>query len=181
MSTLHSRHPPFKAVEASRPPWEADRHVTVTQTSDPDWKPGQGVVPHALAVPPESDVHQLETAEMPPLQAYKLMINGITPRPIAFVSSVAADGTRNLAPYSFFNGVSVDPPVVAFSSIGNKDSYNNIAETKRCVYDSWRGEAPGSAGAAAIELIDGRMTAASSCCRRLMLSSAGCSPAHILC
>jgi flavin reductase (DIM6/NTAB) family NADH-FMN oxidoreductase RutF len=46
---------------------------------------------------------------------YKLMIGMVVPRPIAWVSTVAEDGTFNLAPYSFFNAVSADPPVVCFA------------------------------------------------------------------
>ena len=40
----------------------------------------------------------------------------IVPRPIAFVSSMSADGYVNLAPYSFFNAVSYNPPTIVFSS-----------------------------------------------------------------
>jgi len=40
----------------------------------------------------------------------------IVPRPIGWISSLAPDGTANLAPYSFFNGVSYSPPQVVFSA-----------------------------------------------------------------
>jgi len=50
----------------------------------------------------------------------------VVPRPIGWVSSVASDGVRNLAPYSFFNAVSDNPPMVIFSSGGRKDSLRNI-------------------------------------------------------
>ena len=61
----------------------------------------------------------------------------ITPRPIGWISSRAADGTNNLAPYSFFNGVAYEPPQVMFATTsgkpdqpsGTKDSLSNIAET----------------------------------------------------
>ncbi len=45
----------------------------------------------------------------------------ITPRPIGWISSRGKDGSNNLAPYSFFNGVSFDPPQVMFASTGQKD------------------------------------------------------------
>jgi flavin reductase (DIM6/NTAB) family NADH-FMN oxidoreductase RutF len=59
------------------------------------------------------------------------LINGlIAPRPIAWVSSVAPDGTRNLAPFSFFGAFSFDPPIVGIgpgSRQGvNKDSLTNV-------------------------------------------------------
>lgn len=53
----------------------------------------------------------------------------VAPRPIGWISSVDAQGRVNLAPYSFFNGVCSNPPVVAFSSEGRKDSVANIEET----------------------------------------------------
>lgn len=66
---------------------------------------------------------------------YKLLIGCIVPRPIAFVSTMSRAGVANLAPYSFFNGVSSDPPCVMFSvtyrsSDGQKkDTLRNIEET----------------------------------------------------
>ncbi len=58
----------------------------------------------------------------------------VVPRPIAFVSSISASGVANLAPYSFFNAVSYDPPTIVFSSSRstgrkNKDTLANIEET----------------------------------------------------
>lgn len=61
----------------------------------------------------------------------------ITPRPIAWVSTQDADGVRNLAPYSFFNGLADNPPQVMFASTGGKpdqaegkDSLANIRATE---------------------------------------------------
>ncbi|MEP2783704.1 MAG: flavin reductase family protein [Pseudoruegeria sp.] len=45
----------------------------------------------------------------------------ITPRPIAWISSRGSDGSDNLAPYSFFNGISYDPPQVMFATTSDKD------------------------------------------------------------
>ncbi|MEK6216862.1 MAG: flavin reductase family protein, partial [Boseongicola sp.] len=60
----------------------------------------------------------------------------VTPRPIGWISSRAADGSENLAPYSFFNAVAYTPPQVMFASTGTKpdrdgtkDSVSNIRET----------------------------------------------------
>lgn len=52
----------------------------------------------------------------------------IAPRPIAWVSTLSADGVGNLAPYSFFNMVNDRPPLLVFSSVGYKDSVRNISE-----------------------------------------------------
>lgn len=60
----------------------------------------------------------------------------VTPRPIGWISTCGADGSENLAPYSFFNAVAYVPPQVMFASTsakpdrdGTKDSVANIRET----------------------------------------------------
>jgi flavin reductase (DIM6/NTAB) family NADH-FMN oxidoreductase RutF len=53
----------------------------------------------------------------------------VAPRPIGWIGTRAADGRRNLSPYSFFNAVSDTPKLVMFSSSGHKDSVTNIEET----------------------------------------------------
>lgn len=73
-----------------------------------------------------------------PQNCYKLMTSTITPRPIAWVTTQDAEGRLNTAPYSFFNAMSGDPPVVALG-IGNrpeggpKDSLANILATRQFV------------------------------------------------
>jgi flavin reductase (DIM6/NTAB) family NADH-FMN oxidoreductase RutF len=57
----------------------------------------------------------------------------IAPRPIGWVTSQNTKGEVNLAPYSYFNGVSSKPNVVMFSSEGLKDSASFIAETREFV------------------------------------------------
>ena len=53
----------------------------------------------------------------------------IVPRPIGWISTVSAAGAFNLAPYSFFNAISARPPVLMFSSEGEKDSVKFARET----------------------------------------------------
>ena len=69
---------------------------------------------------------------------YKLMIGSIVPRPIAFVSTIDKQGRRNLAPFSFFNGVCSNPPIVLFSTVirkdgTHKDTLNNVEQTREFV------------------------------------------------
>ena len=70
---------------------------------------------------------------------YKLMVGVIVPRPIAFVSTLSLDGVRNLAPFSFFTGISANPPVVCFSPMvrgsdgQRKDTLHNIEATREFV------------------------------------------------
>ena len=54
----------------------------------------------------------------------------VAPRPIGWISSISLRGEINLAPYSFFNGVSSDPPIVMFSSEGRKDSLTFVEQTR---------------------------------------------------
>jgi flavin reductase (DIM6/NTAB) family NADH-FMN oxidoreductase RutF len=66
---------------------------------------------------------------------YKLMVGVIVPRPIAFVSTISPEGILNLAPFSFFTGISANPPVICFSPMvrgrdaARKDTLNNIQAT----------------------------------------------------
>ena len=63
---------------------------------------------------------------------YRILVGAVVPRPIAFVSTVSPEGVRNLAPFSFFNVVCGDPPVVCFSPIWRnppKDTIVNIRDT----------------------------------------------------
>jgi flavin reductase (DIM6/NTAB) family NADH-FMN oxidoreductase RutF len=58
----------------------------------------------------------------------------ITPRPIGWISTVDQQGATNLAPYSFFNAVTADPPILAFGSESYKDSARNARETGEFVF-----------------------------------------------
>src|SRR5438552_13112309 len=63
---------------------------------------------------------------------YKLLIGAVVPRPIAFVSSTSAEGVRNLAPFSFFNAICGEPPVICFSVSNReprKDTLANVRAT----------------------------------------------------
>ena len=70
---------------------------------------------------------------------HQFLVASVAPRPIAFVSTVDEDGHPNLAPYSFFNVFSSNPPILVFSSnrrvLDNttKDTLANIKSTRECV------------------------------------------------
>lgn len=70
-----------------------------------------------------------------PLQNYKLLSNIITPRPIAWVSTMFPNALVNLAPFSFFSVVSVNPAIFSLcimdkSDGSHKDTYKNILDSK---------------------------------------------------
>lgn len=79
-----------------------------------------------------------DLATVDPAIGYKLLVSTIVPRPIAWVVSRDAGGTLNAAPYSFFNALSSDPPVIGIGvgrrATGSaKDTRANIMATREFV------------------------------------------------
>ena len=79
--------------------------------------------------------HMLDFADLSAREAYKVMIGTIVPRPIAWVTTVSQDGVINAAPYSFFNCLSADPPILALGVENKpdrtfKDTAYNIRMTE---------------------------------------------------
>lgn len=73
---------------------------------------------------------ELDPAALSQPDRYKLLVGGITPRPIALVSTVSPGGVRNLAPFSFFAGVGSNPMTLLFCPANNdrgeeKDTLRN--------------------------------------------------------
>lgn len=81
---------------------------------------------------------EIDPAEVSATEVYKTMIRAITPRPIAWVSTVSPAGVANLAPFSYFNGVCSDPAVLSFSVVNKpngslKDTARNIRANEQFV------------------------------------------------
>lgn len=68
-------------------------------------------------------------ADDPEVRIYPLLTATVVPRPIAWISSRSAAGVGNLAPHSFFTVAAADPPIVQFTSVGDKDTLRNVRET----------------------------------------------------
>jgi flavin reductase (DIM6/NTAB) family NADH-FMN oxidoreductase RutF len=86
------------------------------------------------APPDDLDVDlEVAPAEWDPQQVYFLMTGLVVPRPVAWVSTLSADGVPNLAPHSYFNVMSHEPPHVVIGSSGRKDTLNNIEATGELV------------------------------------------------
>lgn len=69
---------------------------------------------------------------------YSYLVGGISPRPIAWVSTLSEEGVANIAPYSFFTVASCNPPVLSVTQVNprdkaNKDTLINLQATKNCV------------------------------------------------
>jgi flavin reductase (DIM6/NTAB) family NADH-FMN oxidoreductase RutF len=71
------------------------------------------------------------TADTSAVDCYKLITGLAVPRPIGWIGTLSGEGVPNLAPYSFFNAISGDPPMVVFSAGAGvrKDSAANARET----------------------------------------------------
>jgi flavin reductase (DIM6/NTAB) family NADH-FMN oxidoreductase RutF len=78
------------------------------------------------------DKFTVDPASVPPANTYKLLIGAVVPRPIAFVSTLSPEGVPNLAPFSFFNVICANPPVVSFACgmrLPPKDTLANVRAT----------------------------------------------------
>jgi flavin reductase (DIM6/NTAB) family NADH-FMN oxidoreductase RutF len=79
-----------------------------------------------------------DVAQLAPQDCYRLLIGSVLPRPIAWISSLSADGVANLAPFSFFTVASIAPPVLAVTHVNprntqEKDTLRNLRATGECV------------------------------------------------
>jgi len=87
----------------------------------------------------EPSIYSIEPKELTIPEVHRYLLGGVSPRPIALVSTVSADGDINLSPFSFFNAFGANPPTVAFSPARKgktgelKDTYNNLVATRECV------------------------------------------------
>lgn len=77
---------------------------------------------------------KIDPALQSPATNYKLLTNLVVPRPIAWITSLGADGTVNLAPFSFFNAVGADPVYVVVS-IGENEG-GAVKDTTRNIRDN---------------------------------------------
>ena len=81
--------------------------------------------------------NEIETKDL-----HQLLLGIVAPRPIAFVSTIDEEGIYNLAPFSFFNCFSSNPPIVIFSAnrrVGNnttKDTLANVISSGECVINA---------------------------------------------
>ncbi len=81
----------------------------------------------------------IDTADTPWVDVYRRLVEIVVPRPIALASTVDAEGRTNLAPFSFFNAVSANPPLIVFSPAlagrtgAKKDTLCNIEEVGQFV------------------------------------------------
>ncbi|KAF2159550.1 hypothetical protein M409DRAFT_70983 [Zasmidium cellare ATCC 36951] len=132
----NSARRPFKETESERPDWDTTRSgFSWHKTLNPAWKLGDGASKTA-APPSQIPIDPFEEGRSP-LFNYRLITSAVIPRPTAVMSTLSADGSSNLAPYSFFQAMSHDPPTFvvsqAVSGDQSKDTLRNLRETGECV------------------------------------------------
>ncbi len=104
-----------------------------------------------------SETHEaFELDLMKPADGYKLLTSLVMPRPIAWVLTQSADGRNNAAPFSFFNLLSTDPPLVAIafspaSDRNGKDTLSNIRDTGDLVVNVVSEELAGAMNTTAVD------------------------------
>ena len=83
--------------------------------------------------------HSLTPADLTPAQWHPFLVGAVAPRPVAFVSTIDAEGRVNLSPYSFFNAFSSNPPILVFSPANRvrdntqKHTLQNVREVREVV------------------------------------------------
>ncbi|KAL5362224.1 hypothetical protein BJX96DRAFT_185863 [Aspergillus floccosus] len=130
----------FDAVQATRPAFDHARPIEVTQSPHPRWDYGQGVPDNRRSASKTHREIDPYAADRPMVNNYRLLVSGIAPRPIGFLSTASASGRKNLAPFSYFQVVDHDPPmfIVGFSSRPErvKDTFRNLKETREVVINT---------------------------------------------
>lgn len=130
-------HGNFKEVEASRPKFDHSAKWHMTQTPNPNWKPGDGANDGGESLKKEHVSIDPYEDGRPATFNYKLLISAIIPRPVGFVSTRSKDGSStNLAPFSYTQVINHDPPVFIVGYAGGfdraKDSLRNLVDSGEC-------------------------------------------------
>lgn len=156
-SVPRAAHPDFEKVQASRPDWHEDSQFHLTKTPNPTWKLGGGANDGGESLKKKHIEINPYAKGRPSHLNYKLLISGIVPRPIGFLSTRSRDGesklrslviwysqvtlgcagtSTNLAPFSYTNVINHDPPLFTIGFSGSleaaKDSLRNLSDTREC-------------------------------------------------
>jgi flavin reductase (DIM6/NTAB) family NADH-FMN oxidoreductase RutF len=130
----------FEKKQATRPEFDPSKPINLTKSPNPTWTYGSGVSQDANIASSKHIEVDPYSADRPMIDNYRLLISGVAPRPIGFISTVSKNGKKNLAPFSYFQVIDHDPPmfIVGFSSrpTNAKDTFLNLKETGECVINS---------------------------------------------
>ncbi|KAH8698952.1 hypothetical protein BGW36DRAFT_396578 [Talaromyces proteolyticus] len=125
-------------LEGSLPDFDRAAEIKYSKPPNPAWKKGDGandagasLGKNHVEIDPYAEGRSL-------FSNYKLLVSGVVPRPVAFVSTRSKDGQSvNLAPFSYFQVINHDPPLFVVSFVGSvekaKDTLRNLVDTGECV------------------------------------------------
>lgn len=130
----------FAETEGGRPDFDQAKPIEVTKSPYPNWKYGDGVPDNGASLAQKHHEIDPYAPDRPMINNYRLLVSGIAPRPVGFLSTVNSEGKKNLSPFSYFQVIDHDPPmfIVGFSSRPGrvKDTYRNLKETGECVINT---------------------------------------------
>lgn len=130
----------FDEIQAERPDFDHSKPIKVTKSPTPSWEYGQGVPNNGASLAQKHHEIDPYASDRPMINNYRLLVSGIAPRPVGFLSTVNSKGEKNLSPFSYFQVIDHDPPmfIVGFSSRPGrvKDTYRNLRETGECVINT---------------------------------------------
>lgn len=130
----------FDAIQSKRPDFDPTKRIEVTKSPNPQWDYGQGVPDNGVSASKKHREVDPYAPDRPMVNNYRLLISGIAPRPIGFLSTMSSNGRKNLAPFSYFQVIDHDPPmfIVGFSSrpTGVKDTFRNLKGTGEVVINT---------------------------------------------
>ncbi|OKO89996.1 hypothetical protein PENSUB_13537 [Penicillium subrubescens] len=130
----------FGETEANRPNFDQAKPIEVTKSPYPNWKYGEGVPDNGASLVQKHHEIDPYAPDRPMINNYRLLVSGIVPRPVGFLSTVNSKGQKNLSPFSYFQVIDHDPPmfIVGFSSRPGrvKDTNRNLKETRECVINT---------------------------------------------
>ena len=130
----------FDEVQKTRPDFNHSAPIEVTKSPNPNWQYGDGVSDNGASLVQKHHEIDPYASDRPMINNYRLLISGISPRPVGFMSTANAKGEKNLSPFSYFQVIDHDPPmfIVGFSSRPGrvKDTYRNLKETGECVINT---------------------------------------------
>ncbi|KAL5041796.1 hypothetical protein BDW71DRAFT_211827 [Aspergillus fruticulosus] len=117
-------------TEAQRPDFDPAKHIEVTKSPCPEWKYGQGVPDNGASL--AQIHHEIDpyAPDRPKINNYRLLISGIAPQPVGFLSTVGSNGQKNLSPFSYFQLIDHDPPmfIVGFYHGRTATVFGNMIE-----------------------------------------------------
>lgn len=130
----------FEETQAKRPDFDHSKPIEVTKSPFHEWEYGQGVPDNGASLAQKHHEIDPYAPDRPMINNYRLLVSGIAPRPVGFISTVNSQGQKNLSPFSYFQVIDHDPPmfIVGFSSRPGrvKDTYRNLQENGECVINT---------------------------------------------